>query len=92
MALDVHAEDPLGGGGLGVLRRLGDLDATGLAAPADLHLGLDDGDAAEPLGDLPGLLRRGGHLTEADRHAMLLEQLLGLVLEQIHSDTSSSVC
>ena len=50
VALDVHAEDLLGVGP-GVVRGLGDLHAAGLAAAADLDLRLDDGDAAELLGD-----------------------------------------
>ena len=85
VALDVHAEDLLGVG-LRVVRRLGDLDAAGLAAAADLDLRLDDGDAADLLGDRLGLVRRRRDLAEAHRHAVVLEQLLGLVLEQIHAD------
>jgi hypothetical protein len=58
--------------------RPGDLDAAGLTAPTDLDLRLDDGDAADLLRDRLGVLRRSRHLTEADRHAVLREQLLGL--------------
>ena len=74
VTLDVHAEDLLGVG-LGVVGGLGHLDAAGLAAAADLDLRLDDGDAAEPLGDRlasSGVVatspRRGGY-------AVLLEQV-----------------
>jgi hypothetical protein len=46
VAADVHAQDPLGLlAGLG--RVLGQLDAAGLAAAADLHLGLDHHRAAD---------------------------------------------
>ena len=54
---DVHAEDRLGVLlGLGAV--LGELDAARLAAPADLHLGLDHHRVAELVGGLDGLLRR----------------------------------
>ena len=89
VALDVHAEDLLGGGP-GVVGGLGHLDAAGLAAAADLHLGLDDGDPADALGDRLRLVGRGGDLTERGGYAVGLEQVLRLVLEQIHSDVSSS--
>ena len=83
VALDVHAED-LPGQLTGLGRGLGDLDAAGLAAAADLDLGLDDGDAADLLGGRLGLVGRRRDLAQRDRHAVLLEELLGLVLEQIH--------
>jgi hypothetical protein len=78
------------GVGPGVGRSLCDLDAAGLTAPADLDLRLDDGHAADPLGDGLGLVGGRRDRAEADRYAELLEQLLGLILEQIHADTSSS--
>ena len=87
VALDVHAQDLLGVRA-GVLGGLGDLDPAGLAAAADLHLRLDHGYAAEPRGDRSGLVGGRGDLAEADRDAVLPEQLLGLVLEQIHASTS----
>ena len=69
----------------GVGRRLGDLHAAGLAAAADLHLRLDDGHAADATPRLPRPRRGIGDLAEADRHAVRGEELLGLVLEQIHA-------
>src|SRR5262249_44503119 len=56
VALDVHPQD-VGGPGLRLVHTIGELHAAGLATPADLHLGLDDHLAAQPLGDGPGLLR-----------------------------------
>ncbi len=80
---DVHPED-----GLGVLQRLvaivGDLDPARLAALADPHLRLDHARIA----DLLGGLDRGGNGVRVparrDGHAVLREQLLALVLEQVH--------
>src|SRR6202046_4434235 len=39
--------------------------------------------------DLAGLLRSGGHLALLDRNAMVSEELLSLVLKQVHSGPSS---
>jgi hypothetical protein len=71
-------------GRLGVIRGLGDLHAARLAAAADLDLGLDDRHAAQ-------LLSRGTRLGrgvggDAGEHGdpVLLEQITGLVLEEIH--------
>ena len=73
---------------LGLVGGLGDLDAAGLAAAADLDLGLDDGHAAalgaDLLGGRAGLLRGGGDGAGEHRHAVLLEHVSGLVFEQIH--------
>ena len=69
--------------GLGAV--VGDLDPAQLAAAADLHLGLDHARVADRLGGghrASSTVRRGppvGH-----RHAVAGEQLLALVLEQIH--------
>ena len=82
-APDVHAEDRLGVR-LGLVGVLGDLDAAGLAAPADLHLGLDDDRETELLGRRPRLLRRVGMPPLGHGHAVLGEQLLSLVFEQVH--------
>ena len=49
VALDVHAED-VAGVGANLVGVLGELDAAGLAAPADLHLRLDDDRIAGGLG------------------------------------------
>ncbi len=66
----------------------GQLDATGLAAPADLHLGLDDGLAAQPLGRLAGRLRRVDDFTGQHRYTVLGEEVPRLVLEQVHARPS----
>ena len=42
----------------------------------------------ELFGDLPGLIRGTGHLAVRNRDAVLGEQLLRLVLEQVHSGSS----
>ena len=52
VALDVHAED-VAGVRADLVGVVGQLDAAGLAPPADLHLGLDHDRVAEPVG--------GGH-------------------------------
>ena len=85
VALDVHAED-LAGRGLGLVGRVGELDAAGLAAAAGLDLGLDDDQVPPPklLGRGSGLgAGRGDHAAEHG-HAVLLEQVARLVLEQVH--------
>ena len=83
VALDVHAEDVAG-----VLAHLGlvvgELDAAGLAAAADLHLGLDDDRVAGLVGLGDGVVDRVGRATRADRDVVAGEVLLALVLEQIH--------
>ena len=82
-AADVHADDRLR-----VLEHLvtivGDLDPAGLAALADPHLRLDHARVA----DLLRRLHRSGHVvgvaTVGNRNAVLGEELLSLVLEQVH--------
>ena len=61
VAVDLELEDLLRVG-LGLLGRVGELDAAGLHPAAGQHLGLDHGRAADPLGGLAGL---GGGLAEA---------------------------
>jgi len=81
--LDLHAED-VRGVLVGLVSGLGDLDAARLAAATGLDLRLDDGHAADLLG---GGLRLVGGLdddTESRRDAVLGEELLRLVLHQIH--------
>src|SRR3954467_1885655 len=81
--LDVHAEDRVG-----VLARLlvvvGDLDAPGLAAAADLHLGLDGAGEADLLGGGDGLVDRSRRASVRDGDSMSGEKLLALVFEQVH--------
>ena len=64
---------------------VGQLDAAGLAAPAHLHLGLDDDGVAGRLGLGDGLVDRVGHAAGRHRDAEAGEVLLALVLEQVHS-------
>jgi hypothetical protein len=83
VAADVHAEDRAR-----VLADLGlvggELDPAGLAAPADQHLRLDDDGVADLARGrerrLDGARRPAGR----DREAVAREELLALVLEQIH--------
>ena len=71
-----------------LLDRGRELDAAGLAAAADLHLGLDHDLATtlgqQPLGGGPRLLRRLGDGAAQDGHAVLLEEVARLVLEEVH--------
>ena len=83
VAADVHAEDRLRVA-LGLLRSRGELDAAGLAAPAGQHLRLDDDLAAELLGRLPRLGRRLGDAPLRDGDAEAAEELLALVLVEVH--------
>ena len=64
---------------------VGELDPAGLAAPADLDLGLDDHRVARRLGRGDRLVDRVGRRHRADRDAVAGEVLLALVLEQVHS-------
>ena len=68
---------------LGLVGGLGELDPAGLAAAAGLDLRLDDHDA-ELLGGRPGLGGGVGDDAEGDRDIVLGEELLRLVLHQIH--------
>ena len=84
VALDVEAEDVAG-----VLADLVDvgrqLHAAGLAAATDVDLGLDDHRVADALGDGHGLVDGGAGFAVADGDAVLGEELLALVLEEIHA-------
>ena len=83
VAVDVEAEDVarlrLGVGGI-----VGELDAAGLAAAAGQHLRLDDDGAAELLGRLARLLGRGGEPSVGDRDPDAPEEILALVLVEVH--------
>ena len=93
-ALDVHAEDRPGHG-LGLVRGVGELDAAGLAAPADEHLGLDhDGSGAGSEHALRGRSRVGdgpGHLPSGDGQALRDEQSLGVGFLDLHAPLGSSL-
>ena len=86
--VDGHRQDVFGVED-GLVARLGELDAAGLAAMADFDLRLDDAGVAElfgGFGDFMGVLRVDG-LRGGD--TLLLEQLSRLVFVKIHG---SSVC
>jgi len=82
-ALDDHADDGLGGGAR-LLRRLGELDAAGLAAAADGDLRLDR-DRPNLAGSVGRFIRCLGHLSRRYGDAEGGEDLLGLVFEQLHA-------
>jgi hypothetical protein len=82
-ALDVHAEDRPGLL-LGLLAVMRELDAARLAAPPDQDLRLDHARVPELLGGGDRFLDGLGGLAVGDRDAMLSEELLALILEQIH--------
>ena len=84
VALDVHAED-VPGVGAHLVGVVGELDPAGLAAPADLHLGLDDHRIAGRVGRGDRFVDGVGRATWADRDVVAGEVLLALVLEQIHA-------
>ena len=69
---------------LGLLPVLRDLDAAGLPAAADQDLRLDHARVAECLGGLDRLLHRGRGTALGHGDAVLGEELLSLVLEEVH--------
>ena len=83
VAVDVQAEDRLGVLS-GLVGRVGELDPAGLPAAAGQHLGLDDDLAAELLGRRARLVRRRREPPLGDGDAEPLEELLALVLVEIH--------
>ncbi len=83
VALDVHAEDGVGVR-LGLVGGVRQLDPAGLAAAADLDLGLDDDGAADPLRGGSGFGRGGGHRAGEDGYAVCLEHVSCLVLVEVH--------
>src|SRR6202000_667076 len=97
VTLDVHAEDAPGLV-IGVGRPGGELHAAGLAPAAGLHLRLADylRDAfrRERGGNFPRLLGGIGDLVFRHRNAVLGEEFLSLILEQVHwgSDLGPLAC
>ena len=83
VALDVHAEDR-GRVLLDLAAILGQLDAAGLAAAADQHLRLDDDGIAELVGGGERLVDGLRGLPVGNGNAVLGEELLALVLEEVH--------
>jgi hypothetical protein len=77
---DVHPDDR-GSVLLGLRARGGELDPAGLAAPADLDLGLDHDRVAELLGGRGGVGGGGRVAPVGNGHAVLGEQLFALVFE-----------
>ena len=80
---DVHAEDRRGVL-LGLRRVGGQLDPAGLAAPADEHLRLHDHRHGQLLGGGPGLGRGVGDDPLGHRDPVAREELLALVLVEVH--------
>ena len=74
---------------LGVGGVVGELDAARLAAPAGQHLRLDDDLAAELLGGGARLLRGRREPAVGDGDAEAPEELLALVLVEIHGGGAS---
>src|SRR5918993_1013315 len=78
---------PSGGvcGVLSIMPRIcGELDAAALAAPTRVHLRLHHHLAAQPLRDLACSLRRVGDVALRHAHTGLTQELLGLVLVDLH--------
>ncbi len=90
---ELHAEDGLRVL-VGLLDGLGELDATALAAATGVNLRLDDDDriagGEELLGGRVGLFQRGGHFTGGDGNAVLPQDLLGLILVDLHARSSAA--
>jgi hypothetical protein len=83
MAVDLQRED-VARMSLGLLGRVGELDAPRLHAASGQHLGLDHRRAADPLRDLARLGGVGGEPVVGDRDAGTLDDLARLVLEESH--------
>jgi hypothetical protein len=88
VATDAETED-LAGAGLGFGGIGGQLDPARLAASADQDLRLDDDLAAELLGPRARLLRRPSHPPLGYGDAEAGEELLPLVLVEIHAGPES---
>ena len=83
MAADVETQD-LARASLRLLGPFGELDAAGLAAPAGEDLSLDDDLAPELPGGDARLLRRRREPPFRYGDAVAAEELLALVLVQVH--------
>ena len=81
-ALDEHAQDGIGVP-FGVFQASGHLDAAGLAATADQHLGLDHHGRTQAYGDVAHLSWGGRHFALGHRDAVLGEDTFGLIFVQI---------
>jgi len=74
--------------GLGLGRAFHHLDTAGLAAAPGVDLGLHHNDRrAEFRGGLLGFLGGGGHDAPGHDHPVLLQNLLGLVLVDVHESS-----
>ena len=60
------------------------LDSAGLPAPSDQHLGLDDDWIADPVRSGEGILDGGDRLPLGHSQPVTGEQLLALILQQVH--------
>jgi hypothetical protein len=90
VALDVELEDRVGDDP-GLLVVLGELHTAGLAASADLDLGLDDHRAAEVTGGLLDLQHGAAHAAgRGYGDPVAVEQLLALVLDEVHASLRGS--
>ena len=84
VALDVHAED-VPGVGAHLVGVVGELDAARLAPAADLHLGLHHHRVADALGGGDGVVDGRHGLAGADGDPVAREELLALVLVEVHA-------
>ena len=83
VSVDLQAED-VAGVALGLVGRVGELDAAGLHPAAGEHLRLDDDGAADALGDVAGLTRILGEAVVGDGDSGPLDDLAGFVFEEPH--------
>ena len=87
---DERHPEHLRGGLRRCLRPLDHLDAAALAAAAGVNLRLDDDRAAaEPLGRRLRRRRVDDHLARGDRHAVLREDCLRLILVNLHASPTA---